>query len=83
MLGDTVISAYERFPLAVYGDGIQTVQQLLVTTQQTLPLRGRPSSQIIPHDPRIDIKLADLGLLGLRLAGVDIICRDLCTDAGT
>ncbi|MCI4071165.1 hypothetical protein [Dickeya dianthicola] len=63
--------------------GIQTIQQLLVTTQQTLPLRGRPSSQIIPHDPRIDIKLADLGLLGLRLAGVDIICRDLCTDAGT
>ncbi|MCI4004345.1 hypothetical protein MRO73_17630 [Dickeya dianthicola] len=63
--------------------GIQTVQQLLVTAQQTLPLRERPSSQIIPHDPRIDIKLADLGLLGLRLAGVDIICRDLCTDAGT
>ncbi|MBT1427953.1 hypothetical protein [Dickeya dianthicola] len=63
--------------------GIQTVQQLLVTAQQTLPLRERPSSQIIPHDPRIDIKLADLGLLGLRLAGVDIICHDLCTDAGT
>ncbi|QOL14493.1 cyanophycin synthetase [Dickeya dianthicola] len=130
VLGDTVISAYERFPLAVYGDGIQTVQQLLVTAQQTLPLRGRPRSQIIPHDPRIDIKLADLGLsrknilpagqqiflldnanlstggtsvectdtihqsfaalaiaatasLGLHLAGVDIICRDLCTDAGT
>ncbi|NPE54032.1 cyanophycin synthetase [Dickeya dadantii] len=129
VLGDTVISAYERFPLAVYGDGNQTVQQLLVATQHTLPLHGRPSSQIDPRDPRIDIKLADLGLnrktilpagqktflldnanlstggtsvditdaihhsfaalaiaatesLGLRLAGVDIICHDLSTDAG-
>ncbi|MGM3191270.1 cyanophycin synthetase [Dickeya dadantii subsp. dieffenbachiae] len=130
VLGDAVISAYERFPLAVYGDGIQTIQQLLSDAQHTLPLLGRPSSQIDPHDPRIDIKLADLGLsrktilpkgqktclldnanlstggtsvditeaihqsfaalaisatasLGLCLAGVDIICHDLCTDADT
>ncbi|WP_263065591.1 cyanophycin synthetase [Dickeya dadantii] len=130
VLGDAVISAYERFPLAVYGDGIQTIQQLLADAQHTLPLLGRPSSQIDPHDPRIDIKLADLGLsrktilpegqktclldnanlstggtsvditeaihhsfsalaisataaLGFCLAGVDIICRDLCTDADT
>ncbi|UWH09212.1 cyanophycin synthetase [Dickeya fangzhongdai] len=130
VLGGTVISAYERFPLAVYGDGVRTIQQLLVAAQQSLTHRGRPGSQINPHDPRIDIKLADMGLsrktilpagqktflldnanlstggtsvdftdtihqsfaelaitatasLGLRIAGVDIICRDLCTDAAT
>ncbi|WP_407273520.1 cyanophycin synthetase [Dickeya ananatis] len=128
VLGETVISAYERFPLAVSGDGTRTIQQLLADAQQALSLHGRPNSEIDPDDPRIDLKLTQLGLqretilpfgqkiflldnanlstggtssditrnihesfaalainatasLGLRVAGVDIICRDLCQDA--
>ncbi|QDX30217.1 cyanophycin synthetase [Dickeya poaceiphila] len=130
VLGETIISAYERIPLAVAGDGVRTIQQLLLDAQHTQPLHGRPNSEIDPDDPRIDIKLANLGLnresilpagqktflldnanlstggtsmdvtnsihksfaslaiaatasLGLCVAGVDIICHDLCTDAAT
>ncbi|GAB7208217.1 hypothetical protein OS31_47030 [Dickeya oryzae] len=123
-----MISAYERFPLAVSGDGTRTIQQLLADAQQALSLHGRPNSEINSDDPRIDLKLTQLGLqretvlpfgqkiflldnanlstggtssditsnihdsfaalainatasLGLRVAGVDIICRNLCQDA--
>jgi D-alanine-D-alanine ligase-like ATP-grasp enzyme len=130
ILGESIISAYERMPLSVCGDGERTIDQLLTTAQKNLECLGRPNSDIDPTDSRIDLKLSQLGLnrtsilpecqkaflldnanlstggdsidvtdsihptfaklavkaattLGLRLAGVDILCDDLSTDAAT
>lgn len=128
VLGDKIISAYERIPLAVCGNGTNTIDELLLIAQQNLELLGRPNSEIQPLDPRIDLRLSQLGLnrasilsknqrvllldnanlstggtsvdvtgsihksfadlsvsatktLGLRFAGVDIICEGIESDA--
>jgi D-alanine-D-alanine ligase-like ATP-grasp enzyme len=127
VLGGKVISAYERVPLAVTGDGVSTVDGLLEQAKSALAGAGRPNSEIDLTDVRIDIKLESEGLardsvvpagvsvrlldnanlstggqsvdvtegihpafaglaaqacqaLGLRFAGIDIICEDLCAD---
>lgn len=128
VLSESIISAYERIPLAVTGDGTRTVQELLELARSQLEAQGRPNSEIDPFDHRIDLKLRRLGLqrssvlpsgqriflldnanlstggnsedvtgtihptfsglavaatktLGLRLAGVDILCENLAADA--
>jgi D-alanine-D-alanine ligase-like ATP-grasp enzyme len=127
VLGDSIISAYERIPLRVIGDGICTIGELLALARSRLAVQGRPNSEIDPFDPRIDLTLTRLGLqrssllgaeqglslldnanlstggtsvdvtdtihasfsslaiaateaLGLRLAGVDILCENLTAD---
>jgi D-alanine-D-alanine ligase-like ATP-grasp enzyme len=127
VLGDSVISAYERVPLAVRGDGNSSVDGLLNAAKLNLSESGRPNSEIDLTDVRIDIKLeserlsrdsiipdgrkiplldnANLstggnsmdvtesihpgfaeiavkacGVLGLRFAGIDIICADLSAE---
>jgi D-alanine-D-alanine ligase-like ATP-grasp enzyme len=124
VLGDRIISVYERVPLSVTGNGVHTIDELLVQAQQDLERQGRPNSEIDTTDPRIDLKLRALGLhratvlqagehrflldnanlstggmsvdvtdaihpsfadiairamhaLGLRLAGVDVLCDDI------
>jgi D-alanine-D-alanine ligase-like ATP-grasp enzyme len=128
VLGDKIISAYERLPLEIIGNGISSVTELLQEAKHKLSESGRPNSEIDLGDFRIDIKLADSGLnrnsiiangkkvflldnanlstggnsidvtdhihpdfseisikscraLGLRFAGIDIICADLCKSA--
>jgi len=62
VLGGKVISAYERIPLAVVGDGVSTVDGLLWAAKFKLVEAGRPNSEIDLADVRIDIKLESEGL---------------------
>ena len=61
MLGDKVISAYERMPLAVVGNNRNCINELLQIARDDLEGHGRPNSEIDPSDPRIDIRLRHLG----------------------
>ncbi|CAL1241834.1 hypothetical protein [Candidatus Methylocalor cossyra] len=127
VLGNKTISAYQRVPLSVTGDGMSSIDQLLRLARDKLRRSRRPNSDIDADDRRIDMKLESHGLsrdsvlaedervyvldnanlcsggesfdvtgtihpefrrlsveaarvLGLRLAGVDIICADLTRD---
>jgi len=128
VLGDSIISAYERIPLSVIGDGRRSIDELIFEARKDLTGLGRPNSEINPTDWRIDLRLAHLGInrsnvvtqgqrlrlldnanlssggnsidvtqdihpsfvdiairaakvLGLRLAGIDIICDELSVSA--
>lgn len=61
VLGNRIISAYERIPLTVTGNGKHTIDQLLTIAKDHLVHLGRPNSEIDPFDERIDIKLVSLG----------------------
>lgn len=61
VLDRKVISAYERIPLSVVGDGKSTVRQLLNAKQREFKGLGR-DTQISIDDPRIVIKLMHQGL---------------------
>lgn len=63
VLGDKIISAYERIPLSVRGNGVDSVDKLLKDAKEKLSDFGRPNAEIDPTDPRIDIKLGQLKLL--------------------
>ncbi len=62
VLGDNVISAYERIALSVEGNGESTIDELLLHAQAALSEAGRPNAEIDPQDPRIDRKLRELAL---------------------
>lgn len=62
VLGEDVISAYERIALSVEGDGESTIEQLLLHAREALGAAGRPNAEIDPQDPRIDRKLKELAL---------------------
>ncbi|MCR4285425.1 MAG: cyanophycin synthetase [Candidatus Kaiserbacteria bacterium] len=57
VLDGDVISAYERIPLSVTGDGMRTVRELLIKKQRSFLRMGR-DTQIMHDDPRIKEKLA-------------------------
>ena len=57
VLDDKVISAYERIPLSIVGDGRATVKQLLKKKQKSFALDNR-DTQLREGDPRIAAKLA-------------------------
>lgn len=61
VLGEKIISAYERIPLAVVGDGKHSIQELILLSKEKLEYLGRPNSEIDSSDTRIDIKLRELG----------------------
>ena len=56
VLDDKVISAYERIPLNVSGDGISTIRTLLKDKQKQFFMSGR-DTEIRFEDPRIKNKL--------------------------
>lgn len=56
VLDGEVISAYERVPLSVMGDGRSSIKQLLAQKQAEFKKAGR-DTQIKPTDPRIARKL--------------------------
>lgn len=56
VLDNEIISAYERIPLSVQGDGISTIQKLLKIKQDEFIKSGR-DTRIKTKDPRILIKL--------------------------
>lgn len=56
VLDEKIISAYERIPLNVVGDGISTVSKLLKLKQKEFVASNR-DTQIKKDDPRIAIKL--------------------------
>ncbi|MDD5392476.1 MAG: hypothetical protein PHE17_05615 [Thiothrix sp.] len=60
VLGEKIISAYERIPLAVVGDGEHSIEALLRQSKEQLEHLGRPNSEIDTSDTRIDIKLREL-----------------------
>ena len=62
VLGEEVISAYERLPLTVVGDGLHSIDDLLQQSQRDLLSQGRPNSEIDPFDFRVDLKLKALGV---------------------
>ncbi len=57
VLDKKVISAYERIPLNIVGDGRSTIQQLLRKKQRQFIASSR-DTRINMNDPRIKIKLA-------------------------
>ncbi len=61
VLDKKVISAYERIPLNVVGDGKSTIGQLLKIKQKQFVVSSR-DTQIKTDDPRIAIKLFHQGL---------------------
>jgi D-alanine-D-alanine ligase-like ATP-grasp enzyme len=61
VLDEDIISAYERIPLNVIGDGVSTIEQLLKTKQEQFIASSR-DTQINPNDPRITTKLAHQNL---------------------
>ncbi len=62
VLGDEIISAYQRLPLTVTGDGKSTIESLILQKQSKFPDLGRPNAEIRPEDFRIWAKLEYLGL---------------------
>jgi D-alanine-D-alanine ligase-like ATP-grasp enzyme len=61
VLDKKIISAYERIPLNVVGDGKSTIGRLLKTKQKQFVASSR-DTQIKTDDPRIAIKLKHQGL---------------------
>lgn len=57
VLDDKVISAYERIPLSVVGDGKSSIWKLLDKKQRSFNVNNR-DTQLRMEDPRIRIKLA-------------------------
>lgn len=60
VLDDQVISAYERVPLSVLGDGRSTILQLIKKKQQ-LFIKEKRDTRIKTKDIRISLKLAHQG----------------------
>lgn len=61
VLDKKIISAYERIPLNVVGDGKSTIRRLLKAKQKQFVASSR-DTQIKTDDPRIAIKLTHQGL---------------------
>lgn len=61
VLDNKIISAYERIPLNVTGDGRSTIAKLLVAKQRLFVAASR-DTQIKTNDPRIVAKLKSQGL---------------------
>lgn len=61
VLDNKIISAYERVPLNVVGDGTSTISRLLREKQKQFVASSR-DTRIKAHDPRIATKLAHQGL---------------------
>ena len=62
VLGDEIISAYQRIPLQVVGDGRSAIDDLIFRKKDGLSALGRPNTEIDPSDVRIDAVLARHGL---------------------
>jgi D-alanine-D-alanine ligase-like ATP-grasp enzyme len=61
ILKDELISAYERNPLMVTGDGVSSVNELLLALQEHFAAIGR-DTRVDIRDSRIDARLLRLGL---------------------
>jgi D-alanine-D-alanine ligase-like ATP-grasp enzyme len=61
VLDDEIVSAYERIPLNVMGDGSSTIRRLVTTKQQRF-IAARRDTRIRTDDPRIASKLRRQGL---------------------
>jgi D-alanine-D-alanine ligase-like ATP-grasp enzyme len=77
VLDDEIISAYERIPLSVIGDGRSTIKKLLERKQKEFVATGR-DTKIKFHDPRIKAKLRTQGrtLRSIPEAGEHVILLD-------
>jgi D-alanine-D-alanine ligase-like ATP-grasp enzyme len=62
VLGNEIISAYQRVHFFVVGDGFSTIDRLIAEKRDKLPELGRPNSEIAPDDFRIDPVLRRKGL---------------------
>lgn len=61
VLGNEVISAYERVPLSVLGDGRKNIGELLAAKLRVIARQNRFASNV-RNDVRIDRRLKNLGL---------------------
>jgi D-alanine-D-alanine ligase-like ATP-grasp enzyme len=61
VLHDEILSAYERVPLHVVGDGRSSILALLSDLQSQFEVSGR-DTRLAPTDPRIDQTLARAGM---------------------
>lgn len=77
VLGDDVISAYRRLPLAVVGDGKADLAELLRRKQQQYDDSGR-DTVIDPHDYRIAMRLRREGrdLASIPASGERVVLLD-------
>lgn len=62
VLGDEIISAYQRIALHVMGDGRSTIDELILRKKHGLAALGRPNTEIDPTDVRVDRVLAGCGV---------------------
>lgn len=77
VLDDEIISAYQRLPLAVIGDGSSTIKQLLIEKQKFFEKTGR-DTVIKMGDPRIrrNLKKQHLSLRSKLSPGQKIVLLD-------
>ena len=77
VVDDKVISAYQRIPLHVVGDGVLTIRQLLKQKQASFAFSGR-DTKIKIRDARINNKLKQRGLTinSIPIAGEKIFLLD-------
>jgi len=61
VLDGAVLAAYQRLPLAVVGDGVSSVRELLARRQARLRAAGRPAG-IVPDEARLRARLRRDGL---------------------
>lgn len=78
VLGNEIISAYQRVHLFVVGDGVSTIDELIEQKRLKLPGAGRPNSEISPNDFRIDGVLKRAGLS--RHSIIPLQCRQRLLD---
>jgi D-alanine-D-alanine ligase-like ATP-grasp enzyme len=72
VLGDEIISAYQRIGLNVVGDGASTIEELLVRKKRELAAHGRPNTEVDLSDSRIDHVLNRNGLSRTSILPKDI-----------
>jgi glutathione synthase/RimK-type ligase-like ATP-grasp enzyme len=62
VLGEQIISAYQRTAFHVLGDGRSTIEQLIARKKEGLAAFSRPNTEIDPFDFRVDAVLNRNGL---------------------
>jgi D-alanine-D-alanine ligase-like ATP-grasp enzyme len=82
VLDGEVISAYERIPLMIIGDGLRNVRQLLTQRQRQFRSRGRDTTLRIDDEVRDCLKRRRMNLSSIPLPHQRVSLRDVANLSG-